>query len=247
MLSFSDKFSTPWLRGLILGFLVFWLVAPLSFLPLGKFLENRALDFCYQRRAAQSVPPEILLVGIDEASFQELRRVWPWPRSYYARLVKRLWEAGAKLIVFDVIFAEPSAAAEDNEFVAAVQAAGNVILAKTLEEHEGSHFRRQIIITPLPPLAAAAVGVGLAMVTPDPDGVVRRFQVKLAGQKTLSAMAAQLFKPQLDIPDTLGGLIDYFGPARSLETVSFYQVIDPDHPLRAERDPGKNCADRKYA
>jgi adenylate cyclase len=160
LLSISDKFSRPWLRGLLLGCLVFWLITPLSFLSLGKFLENRALDFCYQWRPAQPVPPEILLVGIDEASFQELRRVWPWPRSYYARLVKRLSEAGAKLIVFDMIFAEPSAANEDNEFVAAVQAAGNVILEKTLEVQKSYHFRRQIIITPLPPLAAAVAGVG---------------------------------------------------------------------------------------
>ena len=239
MLSFSDKFSRPWLRGLLMGFLVFWLITPVSFLPLGKFLENRALDFCYQWRPAPPAAPEILMVGIDEASFQELRRVWPWPRSWYARLVKRLSEAGAKLIVFDMIFAEPSTPDEDQEFVAAVQAAGNVVLAKTLEVHEGPLFRRQILITPMPHLAAAAKGVGLAMVTPDPDGVVRRFQVKLAGETTLSAMAARLFKPQLEIPDSLGGLIDYFGPARSLDMVSFYQVIDPDHPLPAERVRGK--------
>jgi adenylate cyclase len=123
--------------------------------------------------------------------------------------------------------------------VAAVQAAGNVILAKTLDVQEGPNFRRQIIITPLPQLAAAARGVGLAMITPDPDGVVRRFKVNLAGQTTLSALAARFSNPQLDIPDTLGGLIDYFGPAGSLETVSFYQVIDPDRPLPADRLKGK--------
>ena len=239
MPSFSDIFSRPWLGGLLLGFLAFWLITPLNFLPLGNFLENRALDFCYQWRPPPPLPPEILVVGIDEASFQELRRGWPWPRSWYARLVKRLSEAGARLIVFDMIFAEPSSPDEDNEFVAAVQAAGNVILAKTLEVQEGPNFRRQIIITPLPQLAAAAQGVGLAMITPDPDGVVRRFKVNLAGQTTLSALAARFFNPQLDIPDTLGGLIDYFGPAGSLETVSFYQVIDPDRPLPADRLKGK--------
>jgi adenylate cyclase len=237
--SFSDKFSKPWLRGLLLGLFAFWVITPMSFLPLGKFLENRALDFCYQWRPDQPPPPEILLVGIDEASFQELRRSWPWPRSWHARLIKRLVAAGAKLVVFDIVFAEPSTPEEDQEFISTVQAAGNVVLAKTLEMVEGPQFRRQILITPMPHLAAVARGIGLAMVTPDMDGVVRRFQVQLAGQETISAVAARLFKPEIDFPASLSGLINYAGPARSLDTVSFYQVIDPDHPLPAERIQGK--------
>jgi adenylate cyclase len=239
LFSFSDKFSKPWLRGLLLGFLAFWLITPLSFLPLGKFLENRALDFCYQWRPAQPPSSEILLVGIDEASFNVLQRAWPWPRSWHARLVKRLFEAGARLVVFDIVFAEPSTPDEDQEFVAALQATGNVVLVKTLEVVEGPQFRRQILITPMPHLTAAAKGVGLAMVTPDPDGVVRRFQVQLAGQATIAAMAARLYNPTLEMPDSLSGLIDYSGPARSLDIVSFYQVIDPDYPLPAGRVRGK--------
>ncbi|HSO72353.1 MAG TPA: adenylate/guanylate cyclase domain-containing protein, partial [Thermodesulfobacteriota bacterium] len=235
----SDKFAKPGLRGLILGFFVFWVIAPASFLPLGTFLENRALDFCYQWRPTKPVPSEIVIVAIDEASFQELRRVWPWPRSYHARLVKHLSDAGAKLIVFDIIFAEPSTPDEDQVFIAAVQSAGNVILAQTLENSEGPLFRRQILINPMPQLAAAARGVGLAMVTPDPDGVVRRFQTKLAGQTTISAAAARIFNPQHKIAVTLGGLIDYIGPAQSLNMVSFYQVIDPDRPLPADWIRGK--------
>ena len=140
-------------------------------------------------------------MGIDETSFQELRRAWPWPRSWHARLVRRLFEAGARLVVFDIVFAEPSAPDEDQEFVTAVQAAGNVVLVKTLEVVEGPQFRRQILITPMPHLTAAAKGVGLAMVTPDPDGVVRRFQVQLAGQATIAAMAARLYKPTLEMPE----------------------------------------------
>jgi adenylate cyclase len=239
LLSFSDKFSRPWLRGLLLGVLAFWVIAPLSFLPLGKFLENRALDFCYQWRPSQPSPPEILLVGIDEASFQELRRAWPWPRSWHSLLVKRLFEAGARLVVFDIVFAEPTSADEDLGFAAAIQEAGNVVLAKTLEVVEGPRFRRQIFVTPMPHLAAVAKDVGLAMVTPDPDGVVRRFQVQLAGQETIAAVAARLFKPELELPASPSGLIDYAGPARSLDIVSFYQVIEPDHPLAANRVQGK--------
>ena len=31
--------------------------------------------------------PNLLIVGIDEPSFQEFRQAWPWPRSLHAALV----------------------------------------------------------------------------------------------------------------------------------------------------------------
>ncbi|MBM4289458.1 MAG: adenylate/guanylate cyclase domain-containing protein [Deltaproteobacteria bacterium] len=239
MPSFSKIFSKPWLRGLLLGGLVFWLLSPLSFLPLGHFLENRALDFCYQWRPGVSSPPEILIVGIDEASFQELRRAWPWPRSWHARLLQRLAEAGAQVVVFDVVFADPTQEEEDRELIKAVRETGAVVLAQTLESVEDPKFRRQILVTPFSPLAAAARGVGLALVTPDADGVVRRFHASLAGQETLALVAARLFRPDLHLSASQGGLIDFAGPGRSLETVSYYQVIDPERPLPAHKVRGK--------
>ncbi len=239
MLSFSKAFHNPWLRGLILGLLAFWLMAPLSFLPLGKFLENRALDFCYQWRPAQPAADDILVVGIDEPSFQELRRPWPWPRRWHARLVHRLKAAGARVVVFDIVFAEPSTPEEDREFAEALRAAGNVVLAATIEVAEGPRFRRQILVTPVPEFADAAKGVGLALVTPDPDGVVRRFHTSLAGHDTLALVAARLFKPELDIPLVFSGLINFAGPAHSLNTVSYYQIIDPDHPVPPSWIQGK--------
>lgn len=214
-------------------------MAPLSFLPLGKFLENRALDFCYQWRPSQPLSADILLVGIDEPSFQELRRTWPWPRSWHARLVQRLKANGAKVIVFDIVFAEPSMPEEDREFAAALEAAGNVVLATTIEVAEGSQFRRQILVNPLPDFASAARDTGLAMVTPDPDGVVRRFRTSLAGQDTLAVVVARLVQPDIRISATCSGLINFAGPSRSLPTVSYYQVIDPDYPLPTSWIQGK--------
>ncbi len=237
MPSSSNVWQRGWLRGLAIGFLVFWIIAPVSFLPLGEFLENRALDFAYQWRLSLPPAADILVVGIDEASFQELRRAWPWPRSWHARLIRRLQAAGAQIIAFDVVFAEPTSPVEDEDLTTAIREAGNVVLAKTIEVVSDPRFRRQILISPLPSLATAAQAVGLAMVTPDPDGVVRRFHTHLAGQETLAAVLARLARPDLAIPAS--GLINYAGPARSLDCVSYYQVIDPDHPLPAARIQGK--------
>jgi len=44
-----------------------------------------------------------VIVCADEESLKFLGR-WPWPRNVHAKLVDRLTRAGAKAIVFDVLF-----------------------------------------------------------------------------------------------------------------------------------------------
>lgn len=49
---------------------------------------------------------DVVIVAIDERSLEALGR-WPWPRELHARLVEQLTLAGARAIVFDVLFPEP--------------------------------------------------------------------------------------------------------------------------------------------
>ncbi|MEJ2670784.1 MAG: adenylate/guanylate cyclase domain-containing protein [Deltaproteobacteria bacterium] len=222
-------------RALVLGLLAFLVLAPLSFLSFGQLLEHYWLDFLYTQRPVQPTPPQILIVGIDEPSFQEFGLAWPWPRSLHAALVDRLQAAGARLIVFDVVFADPTNAQGDAEFAAAIRRAGNVILAEDLDTVKDPHFFREILVQPYKLFRGAARALGLAVVTPDSDGVVRHFRLRVQGRKILGAVAVQAFKPALRLPVNLSGLIDYTGPPRSLDTVSYYQVLDPVHPLPAAR------------
>lgn len=53
---------------------------------------------------AEQTPARI--VDIDEESLKRFGQ-WPWPRPLLATLVERLTQAGAALVVFDVVFAEP--------------------------------------------------------------------------------------------------------------------------------------------
>jgi adenylate cyclase len=46
------------------------------------------------------------IVDIDEESLRRFGQ-WPWPRPVLAELTQKLTQAGAALIVFDVVFAEP--------------------------------------------------------------------------------------------------------------------------------------------
>jgi adenylate cyclase len=225
----------PRLRSLYLALTVTVLMACLSSLNFGQAVEHQVLDLWYRLRPVTPLPPDLLIVAIDEPSFQELKLPWPWPRGLHARLVRRLAEAQARLIIFDVIFADPTAEAEDNVLAQAVKEAGNVILGETFEVVQDPRFSRRILISPHQPLSQAAKGLGLTMVTPDADGVVRRFRTHLGGRPSLAATALDRLRPESAPHSPRAGLINFQGPARSIETVSFYQVIDEERPLPPER------------
>jgi adenylate cyclase len=234
--SFTKIFANAQGRALMLGLLTWLVLALLSFLPFGQRLENYGLDLLFAWRQPQPAPADLLIVGIDEPSFQEFGLAWPWPRQLHAALVDRLAAGGARCIVFDVVFADPTVASEDETFATAIRRAGNVILAEDLDLVKDPQFSRKILIQPYKPLRQAARALGLAMVSPDPsDGVVRHFQLRVQGREILAAVAARAFTPNLHLPSDLSGLIDYTGGPRSLDTVSYYQVVDPDHPLPAAR------------
>jgi adenylate cyclase len=226
-------------RGVALGILVAGAMVVLSLLPLGQSLENQTLDLFYRLRPVAPPPADLLVVSIDEPSFQELKQPWPWPRRLHAQLVRRLVAGGARLIIFDVIFADPTNPEDDQLLAEAFEEAGNVIIGMTFETTKDIRFSRRVLITPYKPLQQAAQGQGLVMVTPDYDGVVRRFRLSLGGRETMPLVAYRLVRPQSSLSPSLGGLINYAGPARSIDTVSYYQVIDEERPLPMPRIRGR--------
>jgi adenylate cyclase len=211
------------------------LIALLSPSTLGQMLENLALDFAYRVRPPAGTPSELLIVGIDEASFQELRLAWPWPRSLHARLIRRLAAAGARLVVFDIGFADPTTPQEDQVLADAIGESHKVILPQTFEVTEDRMFYRQILIQPLDTFKKPALGLGISMVTPDPDSVIRHFRLRLGGQDTLPAAVLRALHPASPLPAQLSGLIHYVGPPRQIDTVSYYQVLDENRPLASEK------------
>ncbi|MGA2938363.1 MAG: adenylate/guanylate cyclase domain-containing protein [Syntrophobacteraceae bacterium] len=210
------------------------LMLPLAYSSLITELENRVIDRFFDIRGTQPPPPGLLLVAIDEPSFQELRLVWPWPRNLHARLIDRLSAAGARLIVFDILFAEPSDPENDAALASAIRRAGNVLLAETCDYTNDRLFSRVINIRPLGLFADSARGTGLAMIEPDSDGVVRHFEMQFHGAPTLPASALHA-AGRLDLPAGSSGLIKFVGPARSIDTLSYAQILDEEHPVPAER------------
>ncbi|MBT4042247.1 MAG: adenylate/guanylate cyclase domain-containing protein [Rhodospirillaceae bacterium] len=59
----------------------------------------------FQPREYQPVP--VATLDLDDETLSRSGLQWPWPRSKLADMLARLFNAGAKVVAFDVVFAEP--------------------------------------------------------------------------------------------------------------------------------------------
>lgn len=108
--------------------------------------ERDLVDARFGVRGLKS-PPRVVVVGIDDKTFDELEVQWPFRRSLHAELIDALAKAGARTIAYDVQFTEPTPAAadaqavhaarEDDALITAVKRAGNVVLATTEVNERG--------------------------------------------------------------------------------------------------------------
>jgi adenylate cyclase len=71
-----------------------------------SLLELKTLDLRFLSRGKIPTTGEIALVVIDEKSLDELGR-WPWPRVRMAQLMDNLVKYEAKVVGFDIVWAEP--------------------------------------------------------------------------------------------------------------------------------------------
>jgi len=231
------------------AFSVTLLFANLSFF---SFLELKGLDLLFTLRGALSPPNSIVIVAIDEPSMAEIKQQWPWPRSLHAQLVRQLHQAGAAVIGFDILFAEPSEPDQDQALAQALRESGNGVLASALSVVNDPLFRHTVRVDPLPVLREAA-WAGSAFISIDPDGIVRRARLLAPDLPSFALQVARRYLEQPAMGATVipewrrfsqkdllqEFLIDYRGPPRTIQTVSYHQALDPQHLLPSGIFTGK--------
>jgi adenylate cyclase len=222
----------------------------------------------FQRRATDALFPgaptdeHVAVVGIDRESIQALKRPLPWPRGWMADLTDRLSDAGAAVIVFDLVFSQKSdSPSDDAAFAAAIERDGNVVLGEAVTKARAGKKG-------LPPLALVgtgvyeefakgAAGIGHVQVNQDPaDGVVRSVSLVFDTKQgdfvpALSLAALMQFRgvqdPIILRPDGLqvGNRLVPTDTARSM-TMNFSEKLsDPESAisavdvLRGQVDPKK--------
>jgi adenylate cyclase len=70
-------------------------------------LELSAVNLAFAIRGGQTPTSPIVIVAIDDNTFAINNLQWPWPRTYFAQIVDKLAQGGAKVIAFDVFFSDP--------------------------------------------------------------------------------------------------------------------------------------------
>lgn len=170
-------------RALVNGLVVAAAGLLFSLLPLVQDLEESLdLGLLFRLRGPRPAPRDVAVVAVDRESADRLEvpdDPEEWPRRMHARLIERLHAAGARAIVFDLLFEKPQGETQDQPLAAALRQAGNVVLAAYLKRD----------------------ALGLA----DPDGlprgeiVVERLELPLANLHLAARGAAPFPLPQIPV------------------------------------------------
>lgn len=105
--------------------------------PWGESAEaSTGLHWLFLTRGPSQPPKDVAIIAITKAASQRLGlpyRTDQWPRGLHAELIDRLNAAGARTIVFDLLFRE-SRGADDLLLGEAMQQGGNVLLLEFLDK-----------------------------------------------------------------------------------------------------------------
>lgn len=227
--------------------------------PLRK-AEYYSRDFLAVRGRKAPVDPRLVFLGIDKASVQLdqlfpeeitasrelilMGQTFPWSREVYALVQERLMAAGAKLVVFDLLFPQP--APGDALFRETIERyRANVVLScDFVFKRVGAGMRAGIdlpVSSLLEQSYPADSRVGFDTLWPDPDGVLRRVPFatslrELDGfrpgpdsdryESITARILRQLGQPEL-IPKASSLLFRFAGPPGTIPCRSIYEIFVP--------------------
>ncbi len=197
--------------------------------------ELDTVDARFTIRGDRGPPKDIVVVKIDDVTFNQLQQRFPFPRSLHARLIDRLSRDGAKAIAYDVQFTEPTKPAEDTALIDAVDRARNVVLATTEVDPRGRSnvFGSQRLVNEI------GARVGNSNYVTDSGGVIRRMPYELDKLKSFSIVTAEAATGRRISRSDLGGRdawIDWHGPPGTVKSVSFSEALRGRTPPSTFRD-----------
>jgi CHASE2 domain-containing sensor protein len=196
-------------------------------------LEREALKARFAVRGPEPVKG-LLVVGIDDKTFGDLKVQWPFSRRLHARVVRRLHEAGARTIVYDVQFTERTKLGADLALYNAIGDAGGAVMATS----ESDHGRTNVLggddnLRTIDSRAAASD------LRNDTSGAIASFPHDVAGLDSIAVATAERLTGHPPDPEGFRdgkAWIDYRGPPGTIPTVSFSDVRHGRVPEDAIRD-----------
>ena len=187
-------------------------------------LEQDSLSIRFDRRGAEAAPG-LLVVGVDDKTFSDTGLQWPFPRRIHGQAIDRLRRDGARAIVYDVQFTEPTRPREDTALADAVaRARRNDVVLATAETDEHGHTN---VLGGDASVRKLGAHVGASNLPPARGGVLQRFRASEGGLATLAVVTSRLLgrpPPAGSFPDG-GAWIDFRGPPGTIDTVSFSDLV----------------------
>lgn len=228
----ATVFSGQRTQTVVLGGLSVLLIWGASLTRPWQAVEQQIFDLFTSISAPRSSTVPLVILAIDEPSFQELQTQWPFPRHLHAQVLERLRQDGALAVGFDVVFAEPSNAQDDDALAQAIQNAPPVVLGATRELTESGNASLWSEVPPLPAFLQAGAMAGQSRVVPDDDFVVRQ---RDSGDDTFAAQLAAIYQARHPARSSAmrarhssdaADLIAYAGPRGTYDTRSYYQALE---------------------
>ncbi len=192
MVNLSFLIHRPKWIVVIVGVLVFWLTQTewLTGFWLWQKAEGALTDTRYRSRGESPPDSRVKLIGLGTTSFQLdalstneiaasptlqlMQQPWPWDRQVYAAMLQKLMDAGAKVVMFDFVFASETEG--DDVFAQTVKKyKDRVVIGEMYANEEGAQTKTKKLTAPNPRLLLPGTESvpGLVNMWPDPDQVIR--------------------------------------------------------------------------
>lgn len=171
-----------------------------------------------------NINPKIKQILIDQKSLEWMSSQnglgWPWPREIYAHIVSFLKEGGAKVVVFDMIFTEPSVyGVEDDkrfaEALSSIKSVGAVVVRSENNE----------TLSSTPEIDKAFFTKGNVAAAIDEDGVIRRVRLFQNSVPTLSMAAHKALYAAAPTASEKLKIINFRGKVFSFDSYNAAEVI----------------------
>ncbi len=237
--------------GLCLGAIA-WLLVLTSW---GHEVEqDLGLGWLFALRGARAAPADVVVAAIDHDASRRLglpNDPAKWPRDMHARLVDGLARAGVSVVAFDLFFGQP--AAHDDVLARALADGDNVVLSGFLRRRivTGPGDASAIVDDVLPPVASLAAAARAVAPFPLPKSNARvdgfwTF-IDADGRPTFPVAALQVHAsrghdsaaphaPTRAHSDGEFALLDFYGPPRTIRTISYDALVGTDDVAAALRE-----------
>jgi len=169
----------------------------------------KALDQ-HQRNQTQESLDNLVTVEINNETLRK-KGQWPWDRKTLSNEIIRLYESGAGMVVLPILFAQPDRFGGDDVLADVLSQTPTIIGQIPTIQEDNSGVTRGVAtvgepwndwvyrypgaIGPIPLLAENSHAVGMMIIAPEKDGVVRRMPLVVAvGDELYPSMSMEILR-----------------------------------------------------